>query len=48
MSKLTFSVRWEGPEGLTYQQDFENIDEARIALVMHRERNAVLSIGKQV
>jgi hypothetical protein len=43
MRKLTYSVEWEG-DITNYKQDFETIQDARIALVMHRSRNAVMKI----
>lgn len=46
--KMNYNVSWDSPTGLTrYQQDFESIDEARIALALHNAYNAVLSISKK-
>jgi hypothetical protein len=43
--KLRYTVEWEG-DMTNYKQDFENIDEARIALAIHNKRNARLLISK--
>lgn len=43
MRKLTYEVSWDG-KLTTYKQDFETIDEARIALALHNKRNAVMRI----
>lgn len=45
MSKLIYTVEWEG-ELTSYKQDFDNIDDARIALALHNQRNAVLKIKR--
>ena len=44
MNRLIYTVEWDG-ELTSYKQDFDNIDDARIALALHRQRNAVLKIG---
>ena len=41
-----YTVEWEG-ELTNYKQDFETIEEARIALALHHPRNARLIIKKQ-
>ena len=46
MSKLIYTVEWEG-DVTTYKQDFETIDEARIALAVHHKRNARLLINRK-
>ena len=43
--KLRYTVEWEG-DMTNYKQDFETIDEARIALAIHNKRNARLLISK--
>ena len=45
MIKLRYTVEWEG-DMTNYKQDFETIDEARIALAIHNKRNARLLISK--
>jgi hypothetical protein len=45
MIKLRYTVEWEG-DMTNYKQDFETIDEARIALAIHNSRNARLLISK--
>ena len=45
MSKYKYTVEWEG-ELTNYKQDFETIEEARIAMIMHRNRNAVIHVIK--
>ncbi len=46
MSKFIYTVEWEG-ELTNYKQDFETIEEARIALALHHKRNARLLINKK-
>lgn len=46
MSKLRYTVEWEG-ELTNYKQDFETIEEARIALALHHPRNSRLLINKK-
>lgn len=46
MSKLIYTVEWEG-DVTNYKQEFETIDEARIALALHHKRNARILISKQ-
>lgn len=45
MSKFTYTVEWEG-ELTNYKQDFETIEEARIALALHSNRNAHLKVKR--
>ena len=45
MSKLMYTVEWEG-DVANYKQDFETIEEARIAMIMHHKRNAVIHVIK--
>lgn len=46
--ELNYNVKWDSPTGLErYSQDFETIDEARIALALHSKYNAELSISKK-
>lgn len=43
--KMTYTVSWDALDSaVRYSQDFENIDEARIALALHHSRNAELKI----
>ena len=47
---LKYEVQWDSDGDLThirYAQDFETIEEARIALALHNKRNAVLTV-KQI
>lgn len=46
MSKLIYTVEWEGDD-TTYKQDFETIEDARIALAVHHRRNARLKIKRE-
>lgn len=43
MSKFIYTVEWDG-DITKYKQDFETIEEARIALALHSKRNAHLLI----
>ena len=45
MSKYKYTVEWEG-DVTNYKQDFETIEEARIALALHHKRNAVINVIK--
>ena len=45
---LKYEVQWDGfISNERYAQDFETIEEARIALALHNKRNAVLTV-KQI
>ena len=45
---LKYEVEWDGDlSHIRYAQDFETIEEARIALALHNKRNAVLTV-KQI
>ena len=45
---LKYEVEWDGDlTHIRYAQDFETIEEARIALALHNKRNAVLTV-KQI
>lgn len=46
MSKYKYTVEWEG-DLTNYKQDFETIEEARIALALHHRFNARLLINKK-
>jgi hypothetical protein len=46
MNKWKYTVEWEG-DVTNYKQDFETIEEARIALALHHKRNARLLINKK-
>lgn len=43
MRKLIYEVVWDG-KLTTHKQNFETIDEARIALALHHRRNAIMKI----
>ncbi len=45
MSKIRYTVEWEGYVA-NYKQDFETIEEARMAMIMHHKRNAVIRVIK--
>lgn len=45
MSKLVYRVEWDGKLA-NYKQDFETIQDARIALAVHHRKNARLLIKK--
>jgi len=46
--KYKYEVEWDSDMSyVRYTQDFENIEEARIALALHNKRNAVLKV-KQI
>jgi len=45
MSKYKYTAKWDG-ELTNYKQDFETLEEARIAMIMHHERNAVIHVIK--
>lgn len=46
MNKFRYTVEWEG-KLTNYKQDFETIEEARIALALHHPRNSRLLINKK-
>ena len=46
MSRITYTVEWEG-DNTTHKQDFETIEDARIALAVHHRKNAHLKIKKE-
>ena len=42
---LKYEVEWDGDlSHVRYAQDFETIEEARIALALHNKRNAVMKV----
>ena len=42
---LKYEVQWDGfISNERYAQDFETIEEARIALALHHDRNAVMKV----
>ena len=45
MSKLTYTVEWEG-DVINYKQDFESLEESRIAMIMHHKRNAIIKVRR--
>ena len=45
MSKLTYTVEWGG-DVANYKQDFETLEEARMAMIMHHKRNAVIKVRR--
>ncbi len=45
MSKYKYTVEWEG-DVANYKQDFDSLEEARIAMLFHRNRNAVIHVIK--
>lgn len=46
--KYIYEVEWDGDMSyVRYTQDFETIEDARIALALHNKRNAVLKV-KQI
>jgi hypothetical protein len=47
MSRITYTVEWEGDNNTTHKQDFETIQDARIALAVHHRRNAHLKIKRE-
>jgi hypothetical protein len=47
MSNLNFTVEWDGPNGMTYKQDFETIAEARMAMALHKSRNARIKVEQK-
>tara|TARA_R100000951_G_scaffold115172_1_gene122411 strand:+ start:342 stop:518 length:177 start_codon:yes stop_codon:yes gene_type:complete len=46
MNKFRYTVEWDG-DGINYKQDFETIEDARIALAVHHRRNARLLIKRK-
>lgn len=45
MNKWKYTVEWEG-DVTNYKQDFDTLEEARIAMIMHRKRNAVIKVRR--
>lgn len=46
--RLIYEVRWDSDLSYAnYVQDFETIEEARIALALHNKRNSVLTIKQK-
>lgn len=45
MSKIRYTVEWEG-DVTNYKQDFESLEEARMAMIMHHKRNAVIKVRR--
>ncbi len=45
MSKFKYTVEWEG-DVINYKQDFDSLEEARMAMIMHHRRNAVIHVIK--
>jgi hypothetical protein len=45
MSKYKYTVEWEG-DLANYKQDFDSLEEARMAMIMHHKRNAVIYVIK--
>jgi len=45
MSKYKYTVEWEG-DVINYKQDFDSLEEARMAMIMHHRRNAVIHVIK--
>lgn len=41
---FNYVVSWDGPNGMRYQQDFETIAEARMALALHNSRDSKLTV----
>jgi hypothetical protein len=46
MKKYKYTVEWEGDLS-NYKQDFDTLEEARIALALHSKRNSRLLISIQ-
>lgn len=44
MKKLKYEVWWDG-KLTTYKQEFETIEEARIALALHNNKNARMIVS---
>jgi len=43
--KYVYEVQWDSDISyVRYTQDFETIEDARIALALHNRRNAVLTV----
>jgi hypothetical protein len=43
--KYIYEVQWDSDMSyVKYTQDFETIEDARIALALHNKRNAVLTV----
>lgn len=45
MIKYKYTVEWEG-DVINYKQDFDSLEEARMAMIMHHRRNAVIHVIK--
>lgn len=45
MIKYKYTVEWEG-DVANYKQDFDSLEEARMAMIMHHRRNAVIHVIK--
>jgi hypothetical protein len=45
MIKYKYTVEWEG-DVINYKQDFDSLEEARMAMIMHHKRNAVIHVIK--
>ena len=44
MKKIKYEVWWDG-ELTTYKQEFDSIEEARMALALHNSRNARMKVS---
>ena len=44
MTKWKYEVWWDG-DLTTYKQEFESLEEARIALAMHHSRNSRMKVS---
>jgi len=44
MKKIKYEVCWDG-ELTNYRQEFESLEEARIALALHHNRNARMKVS---
>jgi hypothetical protein len=47
MKNLSYTVSWYGPFGMVYQQDFDDITEARMALALHNSRGSKLTVKQK-
>jgi len=47
MEKFNYVVTWYGPFGMVYQQDFDTIAEARMALALHNSRGSKLTVKRK-
>lgn len=43
--KMSYIVEWDG-DLVTYRQDFETIEDARLALALHNRRNSRLIVKR--